>query len=68
MQDNPNEIWSAITGVVLAQVVGANELDGAAVYGIVIDPDKPPTFLTQEAAFRLVHLLEEAFEMNDTLD
>lgn len=64
----PETVWSAIFGVQVAQVVGANPLDGLRVYGIVLDPEEPAIYFTEEAAERLLLLLEEAMNQAEDLD
>lgn len=60
-------VYGAIFGVQLAQVIGSNPFDGLRVYGIVLEPDIEPIYLTEEAAERLVLMLQEAFQRSQDL-
>jgi len=53
-------IYTGLVGIQVAQVVGSNALDGLTVFGIVLDIDEEPVFVTEEAAQRLVACLVEA--------
>lgn len=60
-------IYTAIYGVQVAQVVGANPFDGTTVFGILFDPDEEAVYLTRECAERVVACLTEAIAQSQLL-